>query len=186
VNADESADQDFPGRPSPGKRPVARPQGGRSDRRRPHSIPESVLVSPPPHHEFIHSRISSAHPTILEERDPRARISVTLVAEFGGARSRGVAQGAWDVILISGYDGGTGASPLARFATPAFPGSSALSETQQVLVLNRSSKPRAPPGRRQVANRPGCCDRRPSRAEELASPRLLYFEGCIMSAHSAI
>ncbi len=102
-----------------------------------HSIPGVGLVSPPPHHDIYSIEDLAQLIHDLKNANPRARISVKLVAEAGvGTVAAGVAKAHADVILISGYDGGTGASPISSIRHAGVPWELGLSETQQVLVLN--------------------------------------------------
>jgi glutamate synthase (NADPH) large chain len=102
-----------------------------------HSIPGVGLISPPPHHDIYSIEDLAQLIYDLKNVNPRARISVKLVAEVGvGTVAAGVAKAHADVVLISGYDGGTGASPLTSLKHAGIPWELGLSETQQVLVLN--------------------------------------------------
>ncbi|MDE3110631.1 MAG: glutamate synthase subunit alpha, partial [Acidobacteriota bacterium] len=102
-----------------------------------HSIPGVGLISPPPHHDIYSIEDLAQLIHDLKNANPRARISVKLVAEAGvGTVAAGVAKAHADVILISGYDGGTGASPISSIRHAGIPWELGLSETQQVLVLN--------------------------------------------------
>jgi glutamate synthase domain-containing protein 2/glutamate synthase domain-containing protein 3 len=102
-----------------------------------HSIPGVGLVSPPPHHDIYSIEDLAQLIHDLKNANPNARISVKLVAEAGvGTVAAGVAKAHADVILISGYDGGTGASPISSIRHAGVPWELGLSETQQVLVLN--------------------------------------------------
>ena len=102
-----------------------------------HSIPGVGLISPPPHHDIYSIEDLAQLIYDLKNANPRARISVKLVAEVGvGTVAAGVAKAHADVILISGYDGGTGASPISSIRHAGIPWELGLSETQQVLVLN--------------------------------------------------
>jgi glutamate synthase (NADPH/NADH) large chain len=102
-----------------------------------HSIPGVGLISPPPHHDIYSIEDLAQLIHDLKNANPRARISVKLVAEVGvGTVAAGVAKAHADVILISGYDGGTGASPMSSIRHAGIPWELGLSETQQVLVLN--------------------------------------------------
>jgi glutamate synthase (NADPH/NADH) large chain len=102
-----------------------------------HSIPGVGLISPPPHHDIYSIEDLAQLIHDLKNSNPRARISVKLVAEAGvGTVAAGVAKAHADVILISGYDGGTGASPISSIRHAGIPWELGLSETQQVLVLN--------------------------------------------------
>jgi len=102
-----------------------------------HSTPGVGLISPPPHHDIysIEDLAQLIHDLKNSNRD--ARISVKLVAEVGvGTVAAGVAKGKSDVVLISGYDGGTGASPLTSIKHAGIPWELGLAETHQVLVKN--------------------------------------------------
>jgi glutamate synthase (ferredoxin) len=102
-----------------------------------HSTPGVGLISPPPHHDIysIEDLAQLIHDLKNSNRD--ARISVKLVAEVGvGTVAAGVAKGKADVVLISGHDGGTGASPQTSIKHAGLPWELGLAETQQVLVMN--------------------------------------------------
>ncbi len=102
-----------------------------------HSTPGVGLISPPPHHDIysIEDLAQLIHDLKNSNRD--ARISVKLVAEVGvGTVAAGVAKGKADVVLISGYDGGTGASPITSIKHAGIPWELGLAETHQVLVKN--------------------------------------------------
>ena len=102
-----------------------------------HSIPGVGLISPPPHHDIYSIEDLAQLIYDLKNANPRARISVKLVAEVGvGTVAAGVAKAHADVILISGYDGGTGASPISSIRHAGIPWELGLAETQQVLVMN--------------------------------------------------
>ena len=102
-----------------------------------HSIPGVGLISPPPHHDIYSIEDIAQLIYDLKNVNPQARISVKLVAEVGvGTVAAGVAKARADVILISGYDGGTGASPLSSIRHAGVPWELGLSETQQILVMN--------------------------------------------------
>ena len=102
-----------------------------------HSIPGVQLISPPPHHDIYSIEDLAQLIYDLKNANPQARISVKLVAESGvGTVAAGVAKAHADVILISGYDGGTGASPVSSIRHAGIPWELGLSETQQVLVMN--------------------------------------------------
>jgi glutamate synthase (NADPH/NADH) large chain len=103
-----------------------------------HSIPGVGLISPPPHHDIYSIEDLAQLIHDLKNSNPRARISVKLVAEVGvGTVAAGVAKAHSDVVLISGHDGGTGASPLTSLKHGGVPWELGLAETQQVLVLNK-------------------------------------------------
>jgi glutamate synthase (NADPH) large chain len=102
-----------------------------------HSIPGVGLISPPPHHDIYSIEDIAQLIHDLKNVNPKARVSVKLVAEAGvGTVAAGVAKAHADVILISGYDGGTGASPISSIRHAGVPWELGLSETQQILVLN--------------------------------------------------
>jgi glutamate synthase domain-containing protein 2/glutamate synthase domain-containing protein 1/glutamate synthase domain-containing protein 3 len=102
-----------------------------------HSTPGVQLISPPPHHDIYSIEDLAQLIYDLKNANPKARISVKLVAEVGvGIVAAGVAKGHADVILISGDSGGTGASPLTSIKHAGIPWELGLAETQQVLVMN--------------------------------------------------
>ena len=102
-----------------------------------HSIPGVGLISPPPHHDIYSIEDLAQLIYDLKMVNPQGRISVKLVAEVGvGTVAAGVAKAHADVILISGYDGGTGASPISSIRHAGIPWELGLSETQQILVMN--------------------------------------------------
>ena len=102
-----------------------------------HSTPGVGLISPPPHHDIYSIEDLAQLIYDLKNANPRARIHVKLVAEVGvGTVAAGVAKAHADVVLISGHDGGTGASPLTSLKHAGVPWELGLAETQQVLVLN--------------------------------------------------
>src|SRR5579883_115755 len=102
-----------------------------------HSIPGVQLISPPPHHDIYSIEDLAQLISDLKNVNPGARISVKLVAESGvGTVAAGVAKARADVVLISGYDGGTGAAPLTSIKHAGVPWEMGLAETQQVLVMN--------------------------------------------------
>jgi glutamate synthase (NADPH/NADH) large chain len=102
-----------------------------------HSVPGVGLVSPPPHHDIYSIEDLAQLIYDLKNVNPKARISVKLVAEAGvGTVAAGVAKAHADVVLISGHDGGTGASPLTSIKHAGVPWELGLAETQQVLVKN--------------------------------------------------
>ena len=103
-----------------------------------HSTPGVGLISPPPHHDIYSIEDLAQLIYDLKNSNPAARISVKLVAEGGvGTVAAGVAKAHSDVVLISGHDGGTGASPLTSLKHAGLPWELGLAETQQVLVLNK-------------------------------------------------
>lgn len=102
-----------------------------------HSIPGVELISPPPHHDIYSIEDLAQLIYDLKKANPQARISVKLVSAAGvGTIAAGVAKGKADVILISGYDGGTGASPRTSIRHAGLPWELGLAETHQTLVLN--------------------------------------------------
>ena len=102
------------------------------------STPGVGLISPPPHHDIYSIEDLAQLIHDLKNANPRARIHVKLVAEVGvGTVAAGVAKAHADVVLISGHDGGTGASPLTSIKHGGIPWELGLAETQQVLVLNK-------------------------------------------------
>lgn len=101
------------------------------------STPGVGLISPPPHHDIYSIEDLAELIHDLKNANPRARINVKLVSEVGvGTIAAGVAKGRADVILVSGYDGGTGASPLASIKHCGLPWELGLAETHQTLMLN--------------------------------------------------
>jgi len=102
-----------------------------------HTTPGVTLISPPPHHDIYSIEDLAQLIFDLKNANPNARISVKLVAEVGvGTVAAGVAKAHADHILISGHDGGTGASPLSSIKHAGIPWELGLAETQQVLVKN--------------------------------------------------
>ncbi|GEA80498.1 glutamate synthase large subunit [Cellulomonas uda] len=102
-----------------------------------HSTPGVGLISPPPHHDIYSIEDLAQLIHDAKNANPRARIHTKLVSEFGvGTIAAGVAKAHSDVILISGHDGGTGASPLTSLKHAGTPWEIGLAETQQTLVLN--------------------------------------------------
>mgnify|MGYP003674511086 FL=1 len=103
-----------------------------------HSTPGVGLISPPPHHDIYSIEDLAQLIHDLKNSNPVARIHVKLVAEIGvGTVAAGVAKAHSDVVLISGYDGGTGASPITSLKHAGVPWELGLAETQQVLVENK-------------------------------------------------
>ena len=102
-----------------------------------HTTPGVGLVSPPPHHDIYSIEDLAELIHDLKNANRRARISVKLVSEVGvGTIAAGVAKAHADLVLISGYDGGTGASPLSSIKHAGLPWELGLAETHQTLVLN--------------------------------------------------
>ena len=102
-----------------------------------HSTPGVGLISPPPHHDIYSIEDLKQLIHDLKNSNPVARVHVKLVAEMGvGTVAAGVSKAKADVVLISGHDGGTGASPLTSLKHAGGPWELGLAETQQTLVLN--------------------------------------------------
>jgi glutamate synthase (NADPH) large chain len=102
-----------------------------------HSTPGVGLISPPPHHDIYSIEDLAQLIHDLKNSNPRARVHVKLVAEVGvGTVAAGVSKAHADVVLISGHDGGTGASPLTSIKHAGAPWELGLAETQQTLLLN--------------------------------------------------
>jgi len=103
-----------------------------------HSTAGVGLISPPPHHDIYSIEDLAQLIHDLKNSNPEARVHVKLVAEVGvGIVAAGVAKAHSDVVLISGYDGGTGASPISSLKHAGLPWELGLAETQQVLVQNK-------------------------------------------------
>ncbi len=102
-----------------------------------HTVPGVMLISPPPHHDIYSIEDLAQLIHDLKEVNPRAKICVKLVAEAGvGTVAAGVAKAHADIVLVSGHDGGTGASPLSSIKHAGSPWELGVAETQQVLMLN--------------------------------------------------
>ena len=102
-----------------------------------HSIPGISLISPPPHHDIYSIEDLAQLIFDLKNINPDAKISVKLVSESGvGTIAAGVAKAKADLIIISGAEGGTGASPASSIRYAGLPSEIGLAETQQTLVLN--------------------------------------------------
>jgi glutamate synthase (NADPH/NADH) large chain len=102
-----------------------------------HSTPGVGLISPPPHHDIYSIEDLAQLIHDLKNANPQARVHVKLVAEVGvGTVAAGVSKAHADVVLISGHDGGTGASPLTSLKHAGGPWELGLAETQQTLLLN--------------------------------------------------
>lgn len=102
-----------------------------------YSIPGITLISPPPHHDIYSIEDLSQLIFDLRNVNPKARISVKLVSETGvGTIAAGVTKAGADLITISGYEGGTGASPTSSIKHAGLPLELGLAETQQTLVMN--------------------------------------------------
>jgi len=106
-----------------------------------YSIPGITLISPPPHHDIYSIEDLSQLIFDLKNVNPRARISVKLVSASGvGTIAAGVTKAGADLITISGYEGGTGASPASSIKHAGIPLELGLAETQQTLVMNNLRK----------------------------------------------
>jgi len=102
-----------------------------------YSTPGIDLISPPPHHDIYSIEDLEQLIFDLKNVNPQARINVKLVSESGvGTVAAGVSKGSAEVVLISGHDGGTGASPISSIKYVGLPWEIGLSETQQTLLLN--------------------------------------------------
>ena len=102
-----------------------------------HAKPGTTLISPPPHHDIYSIEDLAQLIFDLKCSNPKARISVKLVSEAGvGTIAAGVAKAHADIILVSGFDGGTGAAPLSSIKHAGLPWELGLSEAQQTLVKN--------------------------------------------------
>ncbi len=102
-----------------------------------HSVPGVPLISPPPHHDIYSIEDLAQLIHDLKQVNPRARIGVKLVAEAGVGRvAAGVAKAYADYVLISGHNGGTGASPLSSIKHAGSPWELGLAETQAILIEN--------------------------------------------------
>ena len=129
-----------------------------------HSTPGVGLISPPPHHDIYSIEDLAQLIYDLKNVNPAADVSVKLVSEVGvGTVAAGVAKARADHITISGYDGGTGASPLTSLKHAGSPWEMGLAETHQTLVLNGLRSPRRAAGRRRPADRPRRRHRRAAR-----------------------
>jgi len=103
-----------------------------------HAQPGMQLISPPPHHDIYSIEDLAQLIYDLKTVNPRARVGVKLVAEAGvGTIAAGVVKAGADYVLVSGHDGGTGASPLSSIKNAGVPWELGLAETQQVLVAQR-------------------------------------------------
>jgi glutamate synthase (NADPH/NADH) large chain/glutamate synthase (ferredoxin) len=101
------------------------------------TVPGVMLISPPPHHDIYSIEDLAQLIHDLKEVNPRAKVTVKLVAEAGvGTVAAGVAKAHADIVLVSGHDGGTGASPLSSVKYAGAPWELGVAETQQVLMAN--------------------------------------------------
>mgnify|MGYP000458437209 CR=1 FL=1 len=102
-----------------------------------HTVPGVMLISPPPHHDIYSIEDLAQLIHDLKEVNPQAKICVKLVSEAGvGTVAAGVAKAHADIVLVSGHDGGTGASPLSSIKHAGTPWELGVAETQQTLVAN--------------------------------------------------
>jgi len=103
-----------------------------------HTTPGVSLISPPPHHDIYSIEDLAQLISDLKTINPQARVSVKLVSEVGvGTIAAGVTKGKADMVLISGHDGGTGASPLTAIKHAGLPWELGLAEVQQSLIVNQ-------------------------------------------------
>jgi len=103
-----------------------------------HTTPGVTLISPPPHHDIYSIEDLAQLIYDLKCANPKANVSVKLVSEVGvGTVAAGVAKAKSDLVLISGHDGGTGASPLSSIKHAGLPWELGVAETQQALIYNR-------------------------------------------------
>ena len=131
------------------------------------STPGVGLISPPPHHDIYSIEDIAQLIHDLKSANPTARVHVKLVAEVGvGTVAAGVAKAKSDVVLISGHDGGTGASPLTSIKHAGIPWELGLAETQQTLVAQRPARPHRGAGRRAAQDGP-----RRGRSPPCSAPR---------------
>jgi glutamate synthase (NADPH/NADH) large chain len=120
-----------------------------------HSTPGVGLISPPPHHDIYSIEDLAQLIFDLKNANRKARISVKLVSKAGvGTIAAGVAKAKADVVLVSGHDGGTGASPLSSIRHAGLPWELGLAEAQQTLVKNKQS---CFTSRWTIKNRKRCC-----------------------------
>jgi len=102
-----------------------------------HTLPDIPLISPPPHHDIYSIEDIAQLIYDLHQVNPQARVGVKLVSSIGvGTIAAGVAKAHADYVLISGHDGGTGASPLQSIKHAGLPWERGLAETQQILLRN--------------------------------------------------
>jgi glutamate synthase (NADPH/NADH) large chain len=154
-----------------------------------HSTPGVGLISPPPHHDIYSIEDLAQLIFDLKNTNPEADISVKLVSEVGvGTVAAGVAKARADHVTISGYEGGTGASPLTSIKHAGSPWEIGLAETHQTLVLN-GCVAHCRAGRRRPAHRPrrdrrcaaGC--RRVRLLHRAADRRWLHHDAQVPSEH---
>ncbi len=155
-----------------------------------HSTQGVGLISPPPHHDIYSIEDLAQLIYDLKNVNPRADISVKLVSEVGvGTVAAGVSKGRADHVTISGYEGGTGASPLTSIKHAGSPWEIGLAETHQTLVLNRLRSRIVGAGRRRPAHRPRRRRRRAARRRRIrlrhraADRRRLHHDAQVPSQH---
>ena len=137
-----------------------------------HSTPGVGLISPPPHHDIYSIEDLAQLIYDLKNTNPAADVSVKLVSEVGvGTVAAGVSKARADHVTISGFEGGTGASPLTSLKHAGSPWEIGLAETHQTLVTEPPAQPHRGAGRRRLAHRPRRGDRRAARRRRV---RLLH------------
>ena len=120
-----------------------------------HSTPGVGLISPPPHHDIYSIEDLAQLIFDLKNVNPKGDVSVKLVSEVGvGTVAAGVAKARADHVTISGFEGGTGASPLTSIKHAGSPWEIGLAETHQTLVAQPPARPHRRAGRRRRAHRP--------------------------------
>ena len=133
-----------------------------------HSTPGVGLISPPPHHDIYSIEDLAQLIYDLKNVNPRADVSVKLVSEVGvGTVAAGVAKARADHVTISGFEGGTGASPLTSIKHAGSPWEIGLAETHQTLVDEPAARPHRGAGRRRPAHGPRRRHRRAARCRRV-------------------
>ena len=148
-----------------------------------HSTPGVGLISPPPHHDIYSIEDLAQLIHDLKNANHHARISVKLVSEVGvGTIAAGVAKGHADVVLISGYDGGTGASPQTSIKHAGLPWELGLGGNAPDARAQQSAQPHRRGNRRPAQDRPRCgrSPRCSARKNSVSPPTPLVALGCIM------
>ncbi len=155
-----------------------------------YSTPGVGLISPPPHHDIYSIEDLAQLIFDLKNVNPAGQVSVKLVSEVGvGTVAAGVSKAHADHVTISGYEGGTGASPLTSIKHAGSPWEIGLAETQQTLVANRFARPHLGAGRWRHPHRPRRGDRRPARrrrdrlCHRAAHRRRLHHDAQVPSQH---
>jgi len=116
--------------------------------------PGTLLISPPPHHDIYSIEDLNQLIHDLKQANPEAKVCVKLVSEAGvGTVAAGVAKAYADIVQISGYEGGTGASPIKSIKNVGNYWEIGLSDAQRVLIENGLSRPDHPQGRRRTQDR---------------------------------